>query len=173
MPLGNLTSQFFANVYLNYFDHFVKRRLQAKHYIRYVDDFVILHKSREQLEIWKTKIDLFLNEKLKLQLHPYKSRIILLSKGIDFVGFRNFCHFKLLRKRSIKKMNNAIDKFGKELISYRQLTETFQGWQAHAKWADTFKLRKQIASKIAKEKHKRIEIIKNRKLKYDDLFDSE
>ncbi|MFC1682443.1 RNA-directed DNA polymerase, partial [Nanoarchaeota archaeon] len=100
MPLGNLTSQFFANVYLNELDQFVKHKLKAKYYIRYVDDFVILHKSKEQLYNWKKEIYKFLKEKLKLELHPDKSQVISLSKGIDFVGFRNFYYFKLLRKRN-------------------------------------------------------------------------
>ena len=90
MPLGNLTSQFFANIYLNELDYFVKHGLKAKYYIRYVDDFVILHSSKEQLEIWKQEIDKFLKEKLKIELHSQKSRIISLSHGVDFVGFRNF-----------------------------------------------------------------------------------
>ena len=98
MPLGNLTSQFFANIYLNELDKFVKHKLKAKYYLRYVDDFVILHSSKTHLKIWKNKINNFLNEKLKLELHPEKSRIIPLSKGIDFVGFRNFYYYKLLRK---------------------------------------------------------------------------
>lgn len=74
-PLGNLTSQFFANVYLNEFDHFVKNELKAKYYIRYVDDFVILHNSKEQLEIWKQEINEFLINRLKIQLHSDKSKI--------------------------------------------------------------------------------------------------
>ena len=72
----------------------MKHKLQVKFYIRYVDDFVILHKSQEQLEKWKLDITLFLKEKLKLELHPQKSRITNLSRGIDFVGFRNFYYFK-------------------------------------------------------------------------------
>ena len=80
MPLGNLTSQFFANVYLNELDSFVKHKLKAKYYIRYVDDFVILHQSRENLEIWKGQINEFLNNRLKLKLHPDKSKIISLSR---------------------------------------------------------------------------------------------
>ena len=60
MPLGNLTSQFFANLYLNELDSFVKHKLKAKYYIRYVDDFVILHESKEQLEKWKIAINSFL-----------------------------------------------------------------------------------------------------------------
>ena len=90
MPIGNLTSQFFANVYLNELDYFVKNKLKCKYYIRYVDDFIILHESKEQLEKWKKEISNFLKEKLKIELHPQKSKIIPLSKGIDFLGFRNF-----------------------------------------------------------------------------------
>src|SRR3989344_7939290 len=103
MPLGNLTSQFFANVYLNELDYFVKHNLKAKYHIRYVDDFVILHNSKEQLENWKIEIDRFLMEKLKIKLHPQKSKVISLSRGIDFVGFRNFYYHRLLRKRNIRK----------------------------------------------------------------------
>ena len=76
MPLGNLTSQFFANVYLNELDQFVKHKLRAKYYIRYVDDFIILHSSRKILEEYKAKINEFLNVKLRLELHPDKCRII-------------------------------------------------------------------------------------------------
>ena len=82
MPLGNLTSQFFANVYLNELDQFMKHKLGAKYYLRYVDDFVILHSSKHQLNIWKKEINNFLNEKLKLELHPNKSKIINLSNSI-------------------------------------------------------------------------------------------
>ncbi len=148
MPLGNLTSQFFANVYLNKFDNFVKRRLRIKHYIRYVDDFVILHNSKEQLEIWKREINNFLNEELKLELHKDKSRIISLSRGIDFVGFRNFYYFKLLRKRNIRKMLRKVNFYKEGKISKVEMLEIFQGWNAYAKWANTFKLRKNVVQKI-------------------------
>nr|AQS32458.1 hypothetical protein [uncultured archaeon]AQS32578.1 hypothetical protein [uncultured archaeon]AQS33052.1 hypothetical protein [uncultured archaeon]AQS34695.1 hypothetical protein [uncultured archaeon]AQS34817.1 hypothetical protein [uncultured archaeon] len=144
MPLGNLTSQFFANVYLNELDYFVKYKLKAKYYIRYVDDFVILHKSKLQLEIWKQQINEFLKEKLKLELHPDKSKIILLSKGIDFVGFRNFYYFSLLRKRNIKKIRKKIDLFKNKKISYEKFIKSFNGWNAYAKWADTYKLTTRI-----------------------------
>ncbi|MEK6951448.1 MAG: reverse transcriptase/maturase family protein, partial [Nanoarchaeota archaeon] len=88
MPLGNLTSQFFANVYLNKLDYFVKHKLKAKYYIRYVDDFVILHHNKETLEEYKLSIDKFLRENLKLELHPDKSKIIPLKNGINFLGYR-------------------------------------------------------------------------------------
>ncbi len=148
MPLGNLTSQFFANVYLNELDYFVKHKLKAKYYIRYVDDFVILHKSKSQLEFWKSEIDKFLKEKLKIELHPEKSKISSLSRGIDFVGFRNFYHYRLLRKRNIRKMLFVFDRYKKNEVSKEKLFEIFQGWDAYAKWADSYKLRKEVIKKI-------------------------
>ncbi len=141
MPLGNLTSQFFANVYLNELDYFVKHQLKVKYYIRYVDDFVILHKSKEQLDEWKHKINEFLREKLKLELHPDKSKIISLSRGVDFVGFRNFYHFKLLRERNSRNMERKINMFSNDWISREKMAEIFQGWNACAKCANAYKLR--------------------------------
>ena len=74
MPIGNLTSQFFANVYLHQLDLFVKHQLKAKYYIRYVDDFVILHKDKRMLQIWEDRINEFLRESLKIELHPDKTK---------------------------------------------------------------------------------------------------
>jgi len=148
MPLGNLTSQFFANVYLNDLDYFIKHILKARYYIRYVDDFIILHNSREQLKVWKREIDRFLREKLRLELHPQKSSIGSLSNNIDFVGFRNYWHFKLLRKRNLRKMLFRIEQYKEGEISKEKLLESFNGWNAYAKWANSFKLRKQVVKKI-------------------------
>ena len=160
MPLGNLTSQFFANVYLNELDYFVKHKLKAKYYIRYVDDFVILNNSKRQLEIWKEKIDLFLKEKLKIELHHQKSRIIPLSRGIDFVGFRNFYLYKLVRKRNIRKMQRKINEWTSNKISYQELMESYQGWQAYVMWENSFNLRKRILKEIHKVREKKISISK-------------
>jgi len=118
MPLGNLTSQFFANIYLNELDYYAKYNLGVEYYIRYVDDFVILHSSKEQLQIWKKQIDEFLRDKLRIELHPQKSRIISLSNGIDFVGFRNFYYYRLVRERNIRKMKKRIAKMKDCEISY-------------------------------------------------------
>jgi hypothetical protein len=148
MPLGNLTSQFFANVYLNELDYFVKHTLKAKFYIRYVDDFVILHSSQKQLEIWKREIDKFLREKLKIELHPDKSRVIPLSRGIDFVGFRNFNHYRLLRKRNIRNVLNKIELYRTDEIGFGNLIESYQGGQAYARWANTYKLLDKVKMKI-------------------------
>ncbi len=149
MPLGNLTSQFFANLYLNELDQFVKHQLKAKYYIRYVDDFIILHYSKDQLMAWKNQIGDFLQQELKLFLHPDKSKILHLFKGIDFVGFRNFYYFNLLRKRNINKMKNKCRKFKLGETDKSTLRESFQGWQAYAKWANTHKLRKCIMNNIS------------------------
>ncbi len=148
MPLGNLTSQFFANVYLNDLDYFVKHTLKAKYYIRYVDDFVILHRSKSQLEIWKSQIDEFLKERLRIELHPQKSKIISLSRGVDFVGFRNYGHFRLIRMRNVRKMYSKVENYKKSEISKEKLLESFQGWNAYAKWADTLNLRRKVVKKI-------------------------
>jgi len=148
MPLGNLTSQFFANIYLNELDYFVKHVLRTKHYIRYVDDFVILHQSKEQLEIWKEEISKFLKKELNLEPHTDKSTIIPLSRGIDFVGFRNFYYFKLLRKRNIRKIFSKVVSYKNDEISKTKMLGSFQGWNAYAKWADSFKLRRRVIRKI-------------------------
>ncbi len=150
MPLGNLTSQFFANVYLNELDCFVKNKLKAKNYIRYVDDFIILHENKKQLEIWMKKVNEFLMNSLRIELHPDKSRIISLSSGIDFVGFNNFYYYRLLRKRNIKNMFVKVENYKKSKLPKEKLLESFQGWNAYAKWANSFKLRRSVVKKIYK-----------------------
>jgi retron-type reverse transcriptase len=151
MPLGNLTSQFFANVYLNELDQFVKHDLKAKYYIRYVDDFVILHHSRRQLQEWKEQIDDFLRRELLLELHPQKSKIQVLGKGVDFLGFKCFYNFRLLRKRNVRKMLRRLERFKEQLhqetISPDKVLESLQGWNAYAMHANTYKLRRAITNK--------------------------
>ena len=146
MPLGNLTSQFFANVYLHELDHFIKHILKIKFYIRYVDDFVILESSKRRLLILKEKINDFLSKNIKIELHKDKSKIILLSSGVDFVGFRNFYYYRLLRKRNIRSVKKKIGEFSKGRISEKKMEEIFNGWNAYSKWADAFKIREKILS---------------------------
>ena len=114
--------------------------------------FLILNKSKEQLEFWKIEIDRFSRDKLKLELHSQKSKIISLSRGVDFVGFRNFWCYRLLRRRNITKMLSIVKKYKSREISKEKLIEIFQGWNAYAKWADSYNLRKDICSKIYKLK---------------------
>ena len=133
MPLGNLTSQFFANIYLHELDHFVKHKLKCKYYIRYVDDFIILHKSKNQLWKWRNKIKTFLSQELKLELHSQKTKVQSLSRGVDFVGFRNFYYHRLPRKRNIRKMKNKIDIFNLGKIEKNKFEEILNGFMAYAK----------------------------------------
>jgi len=148
MPLGNLTSQFFANVYLNELDYFVKHKLKAKYYIRYVDDFVILHSSKKQLENWKGQINNFLRLKLKIELHKDKSKVLSLEEGINFLGFRNFYYHKLLRKSNMnnfeKKFNELKMMYKEGLITREKAVESFEGWLTYAIYANTFKYRKHM-----------------------------
>ena len=148
MPLGNWTSQFFANVYLNELDQFVKHVLKAKCHIRYVDDFVILHRSKRQLVIWKEEIDTFLREKLTLELHPNKSKIIPLRKGVSFLGFRVFYHHKLARLRNLRKirkhMNQLLTTYQEEHLSAHEILNRLQAWNAYAKQGNTYRLRQRL-----------------------------
>ncbi len=152
MPLGNYTSQFFANVYLTELDYFVKHTLKAKYYIRYVDDFVILHRSKKRLEYFKKSIIEFLRE-IKLELHPDKSDIIPLQKGVNFLGYRIFYKYRLLRKRNrnyfLKKFEKYLKLYNEEIISDEQLIFRLQGWFGYAQWADTYLFRKKMIEKAA------------------------
>lgn len=101
LPIGNLSSQFFANVYLNELDQFVKHELRARHYIRYVDDFVILHESTAQLRAWLAEIEAFLPI-LGARLNPTKTIIQPIDRGIDFVGQVIKPWHRSTRKRTVK-----------------------------------------------------------------------
>ena len=148
MPLGNLTSQFFANLYLNELDVFVKHKLRAKYYIRYVDDFVILHENKEQLEEWKIRINEFLKEKLRIELHPSKSHVLRLSSGINFLGFRVFFHHKLIRASNLKnfqrRFNNMKILFDEGITGREKALESLEGWLAYCSYANTHKYRKHL-----------------------------
>ena len=152
MPLGNLTSQFFANIYLNELDYFVKHKLKAKYYIRYVDDFVILHNDKKMLKEYKEKISNYLKN-LELELHKDKSSIIPLRKGITFLGYKIFYYHKLLRKSNIRKFERnfkeKLDRYKEGRLTYDNLIESLQGWFGYSMWANTYKFRKRIMGQIS------------------------
>ncbi|WP_235395303.1 RNA-directed DNA polymerase [Pseudomonas brassicacearum] len=100
LPIGNLSSQFFANVYLNALDQFAKHRLGAKHYIRYVDDFVFLHESPQQLNAWLAEVEAFLPS-LGAKLNPKKTILQPVDRGVDFVGHVIKPWRRTTRKRSL------------------------------------------------------------------------
>ncbi|MDG9928303.1 MULTISPECIES: RNA-directed DNA polymerase [unclassified Pseudomonas] len=100
LPIGNLSSQFFANIYLDALDQFVKHRLHCKHYVRYVDDFVLLHESPQQLNAWKAEIEEFLPA-LGARLNPRKTILQPVDRGVDFVGHVIKPWHRTTRKRTV------------------------------------------------------------------------
>ena len=153
MPLGNLTSQFFANVYLNELDYFVKHTLKAKYYLRYVDDFVILHMDKNVLERWQCEIGQFLKSNLNVEIHPDKSRIVSVRNGITLLGFRVFYHYRLLKKSNARRVWKRLDKFKQKHqagnIEKEKISQSLDGWLAYAEFANTYNLRMKVASAFA------------------------
>jgi len=103
LPLGNLTSQLLVNIYMNEFDHFLKRELKITYCVRYVDDFVMLHENKNYLENVLPEISNFLKTRLKLSLYPHKVFIQTLSSGMDFLGWVHFPHHRIPRTSTKKK----------------------------------------------------------------------
>jgi hypothetical protein len=123
LPIGNLSSQFFANVYLNELDQFVKHRLGVKHYVRYVDDFVLLHESKDYLLNAMAQIARFLPETLNARLNESKTILQPVDRGVDFVGHVIKPHSRTTRKRTVRVALNRVEHIGaialfKTAISY-------------------------------------------------------
>ncbi len=107
LPIGNLSSQFFANVYLDALDQFVKHELKAKRYLRYVDDFVLFHRDRAQLQAWQQRIEAFLHEQLGLRLKA-EQKLCRLTDGLDFLGYVIYPTHTLARRRVVGHLNQAL-----------------------------------------------------------------
>ena len=138
LPLGNLTSQLFINIYMNEFDQFVKHNLKAKYYIRYADDFVVLYQDRSWLEEILPQMEDFLLEKLKLNLHPNKIFIKTLSSGVDFLGWVHFSDHRVLRTTTKRRMFKRINENPK--------TETVDSYLGLLKHGNTNKLKNMVKS---------------------------
>jgi len=132
LPLGNLTSQLLVNIYMNEFDHFGKRELKVKYYIRYADDFVLFSRDKSELESLLIKIGEFLKERLKLELHPNKVEIRTLASGVDFLGWVHFTDHRVLRKSTKKRMFRRIAESPKN--------ETYQSYLGILGHGNTIKL---------------------------------
>lgn len=143
IPVGNLTSQLFANIYLDALDQFIKHELGVEAYIRYMDDFVILSPDKEQLRNWLARIEHFLREELKLEFNP-KTTILAAKNGIDFVGYKHRATHRKVRKDSIKRIKRTIKKCESGKITKEQLQKSIQSWTGHAGHADSYNLRKKI-----------------------------
>ncbi len=149
LPIGNLTSQFFANLYLNPLDHFVKEQLRCKYYIRYVDDFVLFGDDKKRLYEMLVEIKNFL-QTLRLKVHENKSKVFPVKVGIPFLGHTMFPEYSLLKSENVKRQKKRIKtriglvKQGK--MSFQQFENGIKSWGAHARYSKTYHLRKRINS---------------------------
>lgn len=152
IPIGNLTSQIFSNVYLNKLDQFVKHELKIKYYIRYCDDFVIVSEGRLYLEKLIDQIDSFLRAELKLSLHEDKKIIRKYTQGIDFLGYILLPYVILprtkTRRRLFKKMRMKTEEFRKGLITKESLNQSFQSYLGFLTHANTYELTQKLKNQL-------------------------
>ena len=131
VPIGNYLSQFFANLYLAYFDHWVKETLRCKFYFRYADDIVIMGNDKGLLNLTLLNINYYLTTKLKLELKPNYQIFPVDSRGIDFVGYKFYHSHTLLRKSIKVKINRLLDRYEKGYIALSKLKiimQSYFGW---------------------------------------------
>ncbi len=132
LPIGNLTSQLFANIYLNEFDQFVKHELKIKYYCRYTDDFVIVSDNQKILVGLISEIKDFLFARLQLNLHPKKVSIRKFHQGIDFLGYVSLPHYRVLRsktrERIFRKLKKRVEEYKKGIITEKTLEQSLQSY---------------------------------------------
>ena len=147
IPVGNLTSQLFANVYLNILDHYVKHELHARYYIRYMDDFIILGEDPRQLRAMLDDINVFVEERLKLHLNP-KTTIIAAKNGVDFVGYRHFAGFKIVRKQATRRLKKLLRAFETGEVDEELFDKSINSRIAYMEKADAWQLCADIRTQI-------------------------
>ena len=152
MPIGNLTSQLFANIYLNEFDDFIKHQFKIKNYVRFTDDFVIVSPDKELLLNLIPKIKQFLTKKLKLKIHPDKILIRKYNQGVDFLGYILFPYYRFLRtktKRGIfRKLRKRVFEYKTGVISKETLGQSFNSYLVVLSHADTHSLEKNLKNQF-------------------------
>jgi RNA-directed DNA polymerase len=147
LPIGNLTSQFFANLYLDRFDHFVTEVLRAP-YVRYVDDFALFHDNSAVLSQWRARIDHFL-EGRRLRLHPDKTEIVATAEPARFLGFVLHANSgRMLPEDNVRRFRNRLrglrDSWRAGVTERGAIDSRIRAWIAHASHADTWRLRHAI-----------------------------
>ena len=151
LPLGNLTSQFFGNVYLNDLDHFIKQDLKIPAYLRYVDDMVLLADSKQRLWDWCEQIEQFLAIE-RIGLHPHKKMLVPVTTGIDVLGYRVFPNSTRLSRNSgykfRRKLHRLANAYSEERMTLNAIKPHVAGWLGHAQQADTRGLCKAILSEV-------------------------
>jgi retron-type reverse transcriptase len=151
LPIGNLTSQFFANIYLNPLDYFVKEQLKCKAYVRYVDDFALFSDDFDYLTNCRQQIEDFL-EKLRLKIHPIKSQLFQTKFGASFLGFRIFKSKIRVRNQNLQRGRRRIRRLQRDYahgkISLEDIEKSLNSWKAHLEHGDTWRLREKIFSSL-------------------------
>ena len=151
LPLGNLTSQFLGNVYLNDLDHFVKRQLKIPAYLRYVDDMVLLANSKTTLWQWCEQIEQFLAGE-RIAIHPRKKLLVPVQHGLDVLGYRVYPKRIRLSRHSGYQFRRKLKALAKAYRQYRmdldQIKPHVAGWLGHASQADSRGLCKAVLSKV-------------------------
>lgn len=143
IPIGNYLSQYFGNIVLSPLDHYIKQNLKVKHYYRYCDDFVLIHKSKKHLHYLKNKIISFINQ-LKLTIKPNWQIYPIESRGLDFIGYIFYPSYTLIRKINTKRYKKRINIKKYNLITHLitlNYIKCFKGWK---KYADTRNLNNTI-----------------------------
>jgi hypothetical protein len=147
LPIGNLTSQFWSNVYMNPFDWFVTRQLGCPAYLRYVDDFALFSDSKRQLNAWRAAIIDRLGA-LRLTIHENEAQVTQTRYGIPWLGFVVYPTHRLLKRRNAvqftRRFERLIDLYEESQISFAELDASVQGWINHVRFADTWGLRGHI-----------------------------
>ncbi len=147
LPIGNQTSQFWANVYLNPLDHFIKRELKCTAYCRYVDDFLLFHEEKSVLHQWRTQIEEFLSS-LRLTIHPAKSVVFPVSAGIPYLGFQLFPYHRRLLQRNVRAFLRRFRTQRRALrrgdMLFADVKPSLNSWNAHAAHGDTWRLRSRL-----------------------------
>lgn len=150
LPIGNLTSQFWANVYLNPFDHFIKRGLQCDAYLRYVDDFLLFARDKQTLWDWLKKIESKMDH-LRLTLHPNEGPRPV-ADGFTFLGFRIFPQSRRLKRQKglyyQRKLQTMANEYIEGRVSFEEITASVQGWSNHVRYGNTIGLRKSLLGKF-------------------------
>jgi retron-type reverse transcriptase len=147
IPIGNLTSQFFANVYLNGLDHFIKRTLKGGAYIRFCDDFVLFHDDKSALQDIKRRIQEYLLG-LRLVLHPRKTQVFPVTQGVPFLGFKVFPQYRILNQQAVQRFRQRLRRlqyaYQQGEIPLAQVSASVRSWVNHAAYGDTFYLRQSL-----------------------------
>ena len=147
LPIGNLTSQFWGNVYLNELDQFVKRKLRVPAYLRYVDDFLLFAEDKPTLWAWRRAILDFLPA-LRLTLHNGSSTVYPTRTGIPFLGWRVYPdHRRLRRKNGVafqRRYRRLRRAYARGEIPLEKVQQSIQGWVAHARHGETWGLRRAL-----------------------------